>query len=77
MKLTISHSIYIYLNIGEKLYITNCVTILENIYIVLNITSPCLLKMTFRKNELVNLEQIKYISKIILFTYLFYNKKMI
>ena len=27
--------------------------------IVLDITSPCLLKMTFRKNELVNLEQIK------------------
>ena len=26
---------------------------------VLDITSPCLLKMTFRKNELVNLEQIK------------------
>ena len=26
---------------------------------VLNITSPCLLKMTFRKNDLVNLEQIK------------------
>ncbi len=27
--------------------------------IVLDITSPCLLKMTFRKNELVNMEQIK------------------
>lgn len=26
---------------------------------VLNITSPCLLKMTFIKNDLVNLEQIK------------------
>lgn len=26
---------------------------------ILEITSPCLLKMTFRKNELVNLEQIK------------------
>ncbi len=26
---------------------------------VLDITSPCLLKMTFRKNELVNLKQIK------------------
>ena len=26
---------------------------------VLNITSPCLLKMTFKKNELINLEQIK------------------
>ena len=25
----------------------------------LNITSPCLLKLTFRKNELINLEQIK------------------
>ena len=27
--------------------------------IVLDITSPCLLKLTFRKNELVDLEQIK------------------
>ena len=27
--------------------------------LVLDITSPCLLKMTFRKNELINLEQIK------------------
>ena len=26
---------------------------------VLDITSPCLLKLTFRKNELVNIEQIK------------------
>ena len=26
---------------------------------VLNITSPCLIKMTFIKNDLVNLEQIK------------------
>ena len=26
---------------------------------VLDITSPCLLKMTFRKNELINLKQIK------------------
>ena len=26
---------------------------------VLDITSPCLLKLTFRKNELVDLEQIK------------------
>lgn len=26
---------------------------------VLDITSPCLLKMTFRKNELINLEQIE------------------
>ena len=26
---------------------------------VLDITSPCLLKMTFRKNKLVNLEQMK------------------
>lgn len=25
----------------------------------LNITSPCLLKLTFRKNELINLEQVK------------------
>ena len=29
----------------------------------LAITSPCLLKMTFRKNELVNLEQIKLTNK--------------
>ena len=28
--------------------------------IVLDITSPCLLKMTFRKNKLMNIEQIKY-----------------
>ena len=27
--------------------------------IVLDITSPCLLKLTFRENELLNLEQIK------------------
>ena len=27
---------------------------------VLNITSPCLLKMTFRENKLMNIEQIKY-----------------
>ena len=26
---------------------------------VLHITSPCLLKLTFRENELLNLEQIK------------------
>ena len=26
---------------------------------VLDITSPCVLKMTFKKNELVDLEQIK------------------
>lgn len=25
---------------------------------ILNIKSPCLLKLTFRKNELINLEQI-------------------
>ena len=25
---------------------------------VLNITSPCLLKMTFRKNDLIDIEQI-------------------
>lgn len=30
--------------------------------IILDIASPCLLKMTFKKNELVNLEQIKYNS---------------
>ena len=28
--------------------------------IVLDITSPCLLKMTFRENKLMNIEQIKY-----------------
>ena len=28
---------------------------------VLDITSPCLLKLTFRKNELVDIEQIKQI----------------
>ena len=27
---------------------------------VLDITSPCLLKMTFRENKLMNIEQIKY-----------------
>lgn len=28
--------------------------------ITLDITSPCLLKMTFKKNKLINIEQIKY-----------------
>ena len=26
---------------------------------ILSIESPCLLKLTFRKNELINLEQVK------------------
>ena len=42
----------------------NWCTVNENVELVynkntiLNIKSPCLLKLTFRKNELINLEQI-------------------
>ena len=47
-----------------KFFLLNWCKVDENIKLVynntvLNITSPCLLKMTFRKNELINLEQIK------------------
>ena len=42
-----------YCNVNESLN-------LEYKGIELNITSPCLLKLTFRKNELIKLEQILY-----------------
>ena len=47
-----------------KFFLLNWCKINEDVKLVYNntvldITSPCLLKMTFRKNELVNLEQIK------------------
>ena len=46
-----------------KFFLLNWCKVDENIKLVynntvLNITSPCLLKMTFRKNELVDIEQI-------------------
>ena len=47
-----------------KFFLLNWCTVNENVELVynkntiLNIKSPCLLKMTFRKNELINLEQI-------------------
>ena len=34
------------------------VTLVYKDDLILNIKSPCLLKLTFRKNELINLEQI-------------------
>ena len=47
-----------------KFFLLNWCTVNEAVKLVYNntvfdITSPCLLKLTFRKNELVNLEQIK------------------
>ena len=47
-----------------KFFLLNWCTVNENVELVynkntiLNIKSPCLLKLTFRKNELINLEQI-------------------
>ncbi len=47
-----------------KFFLLNWCTVNENVKLVynentiLNIKSPCLLKLTFRKNELINLEQI-------------------
>lgn len=48
-----------------KFYLLNYCTVNENLNLEykgkeLNITSPCLLKLTFRKNELIDLEQILY-----------------
>ena len=47
-----------------KFFLLNWCEVNENVNLVyndtiLNITSPCLLKMTFRKNKLVNLEQLQ------------------
>ena len=39
-----------------KFFLLNWCTVNENI--ILNIKSPCLLKLTFRKDELIDLEQI-------------------
>ena len=47
-----------------KFFLLNWCTVNENVKLVynnekiLNIKSPCMLKLTFRKNELINLEQI-------------------
>ena len=47
-----------------KFFLLNWCTVNENVELVynkntiLNIKSPCLLKLTFRKNELINVEQI-------------------
>ena len=46
-----------------KFFLLNWCTVNENVKlvykdIVLNITSPCLLKMRFRKNEFINIEQL-------------------
>ena len=47
-----------------KFFLLNWCTVNDNVKLVynqntiLNIKSPCLLKLTFRKNELINLEQI-------------------
>ena len=47
-----------------KFFLLNWCTVNDNVELVykkntiLNIKSPCLLKLTFRKNELINLEQI-------------------
>ena len=47
-----------------KFFLLNWCTVNENVKLVykdnliLNIKSPCLLKLAFRKNELINLEQI-------------------
>ena len=46
-----------------KFFLLNWCTVNKNVKLVynkkiLNIKSPCLLKLTFRKNELINLEQI-------------------
>lgn len=47
-----------------KFFLLNWCTVNENVKLVynnekiLNIKSPCMLKLTFRKNELLNLEQI-------------------
>ncbi len=47
-----------------KFFLLNWCTVNEDVKLVykenliLNIKSPCLLKLTFRKNELINLEQI-------------------
>ena len=47
-----------------KFFLLNWCTVNKNVELVynestiLNIKSPCLLKLTFRKNELINLEQI-------------------
>ena len=47
-----------------KFFLLNWCSVNENVKLVyknteLDITSPCLLKMTFKNNELLNLEQIK------------------
>ena len=47
-----------------KFFLLNCCEVNENTKLVYNskvldITLPCLLKLTFRKNELVSLEQIR------------------
>lgn len=46
-----------------KIFLLNWCTVNENVKLVynntiLNIKSPCLLKLTFKKNKLINLEQI-------------------
>lgn len=46
-----------------KFFLLNWCEVNEDVKLIykntfLNITSPCLLKMTFRKKDLVNLEQI-------------------
>ena len=51
-------------NRGNKIFLLNRCDVNQDVRLVYNntvldITSPCLLKMTFRKNELVNLEKIK------------------
>ena len=48
----------------NKIFLIKLVKVNEDVRLVYNntvldITSPCLLKVIFRKNELVNLEQIK------------------
>lgn len=53
---------------GNKIFLLNRCEVNQDVRLVYNntvldITSPCLLKMTFRKNELVNLEQIKCFDK--------------
>ena len=50
-----------------KFFLLNCCKVNKDVKLVynneiLNITSPCLLKLTFIKDELINLEQIYYES---------------
>lgn len=53
-----------YINTFDDVFISDWCEVNENVKLVyngnltLNIKSPCLLKLTFRKNKLTNLEQI-------------------